>query len=118
MFKLVAAPVLMPAQTLIGSTVGPVVDTEVTLQTGGRVYLSETEVAECAKFFPERVCELAESMGWVAPHAAAAKDERIAELEEQVTALQDGAPHLISLEDARALLAQPATVALAIAEGD
>lgn len=73
MFRLVDRPTLMPAQTLIGSTVGPVVDTEVILRNGGRVYISRIEAGEIGRHF-----------GMLTVEAAAQKDERIRVLEEQL----------------------------------
>lgn len=70
MFRLVDRPTLMPAKTLIGSTVGPVVDTEVILKGGGRVYISRIEAGEIGRHF-----------GMLTPEAAAEKDARIAMLE-------------------------------------
>lgn len=105
MFKLAERPVLMPARTLIGSTVGPVVDTEVTIQSGGRVYLSEIEVGECAKFFPNTVATLATDLGWASPDTVAELEQTIADLREQLAEAEAGQPKMVALDDVETLLA-------------
>lgn len=100
MFRLVERPTLMPAKTLIGSTVGPVVDTEVILPNGGRVYLSEIEVGECARFFPAVVEKLAADLGWLSPAGHTEFRDRVAGLEEQLVEARAGQPKVVSLEDA------------------
>lgn len=116
MFRLVERPTLMPARTLIGSTVGPVVDTEVILRNGGRVYLSETETAECVKFFPRVVERLATDLGWKSPAEVNDLNSRIADLEEKLAEAESGQPKVIAFEDALKLsnelrgTARPATV--------
>lgn len=104
MFRLVERPTLMPARTLIGSTTGPVVDTETTLPNGGRVYLSEIETGECAKFFPAVTEKLAADLGWISPDACAALREHIAVLEAELAEALAGQPKVVSLEDARKLV--------------
>lgn len=70
MFRLVERPTLMPACTLLRSTVGPVVDTEVTIRNGGRVYISELEAGEIGRHFEMLTKEAARQL-----------QARIAELE-------------------------------------
>lgn len=100
MFRLVERPTLMPAKTLIGSTVGPVVDTETILPNGGRVYLSEIEVGECARFFPAVVEKLAADLGWVSPDACTALRDRVSDLSAELEKARSGQPKVVSLEDA------------------
>lgn len=105
MFKLVDQPRLMPARSLTGSTVGPMVDTEVVLQTGGRPYLTEIEVAECAKFFPQVGLRLAADLGWASPDELADLQMQIVRLEEQLDEAVAAQPKVVPLEDVEKLLA-------------
>jgi hypothetical protein len=103
MFRLAERPALMPGQTLIGSTVGPVVDTGTTLRNGGRVYLSKIEVGEAAKLFPEVVATLAKDFGWASPEDVQNLRDVVAELRAQVESLEEAQPKVLSLEDAMKL---------------
>jgi hypothetical protein len=107
MFRLVSAPTIFPARSLIGNTAGPMVDTEVILQKGGRVYLTETEGWEVVNKFATFADQLglrAESLGWLSPADTAAKDARIAALEQRLDELEQGAPKFVSLDDALELV--------------
>lgn len=73
MFRLVAQPTIFPQRSLTGSTVGPMVDTEVVLNKGGRVYVSKLEAGEIGRHF-----------GMLSTEAATQKDARIATLEAEL----------------------------------
>ena len=93
----------MPARTLTGSTVGPVIDTEVILRNGGRVYVSPLEGWEIVVKDPGYAAQIAMravELGYDSPDTAAAKDDRIADLEEQLAYAQSGQPKVVSLDDA------------------
>ena len=97
---------MMPARTLTGSTVGPVIDTEVILRNGGRVYVSPLEGWEIVVKDPGYASQIgmrATELGYDSPEVAASKDARIADLEEQLAYAQAGQPKVVSLEDALAL---------------
>lgn len=104
MFRLVERPALMPARSLTGSTVGPVVDTEVILPNGGRVYVTELEAGELIKYFPAQIRLRAAEMGWETPDAVAEQAATIERLESELAEAQSGQPRFVSLEDARQLL--------------
>ena len=55
MFRLVDWPKIFPQHSLTRSTVGPMVDTEVVLHKGGRVYVTELEAGEIIRFFPGQI---------------------------------------------------------------
>lgn len=73
MFMLVDRPVIFPAQTLLGNSGGPVVDTGCELLSGGRVYIDRVEASEIARHF-----------GFETPESAASRTRRIEELEQQL----------------------------------
>lgn len=105
MFRLVEQPTLMPACTLLRSTVGPVVDTEVILRNGGRVYVNELEAGEIVKFFPDQITLRAEQMGWASPETVAGLETRVADLERQLADARSAQPVVVPLDDVRQLLA-------------
>lgn len=51
MFLLTDRPHIFPGRTLLGDTRGPVVDTGVEMDLGGRVYLNRQEAWEVARLF-------------------------------------------------------------------
>jgi hypothetical protein len=107
MFRLVDRPTLMPARTLTGSTTGPVIDTEVILRNGGRVYVSPLEGWEIVVKDPGYETQIgirASELGWLSPDAYAALLDRITDLEEQLAYAQAGQPKVVSLEDALKLV--------------
>lgn len=95
----------MPARSLTGSTVGPVVDTEVILPNGGRVYVTELEAGELIKYFPAQIRLRATEMGWASPDFVAELSGRLVTLETELAVAQSGQPRFVSLEDARKLIA-------------
>lgn len=105
MFRLVDRPRIMPGRTIMGSTVGPVVDTQMVLPKGGCVYLSRIEVHEAARLMPEVVAELATDFGWLAAEKAAELEQRIADLERDLEDARGGDVVVVTLDDARELLA-------------
>lgn len=104
MFRLVDRPFIMPGRTLIGSTEGPVVDTEVILGNGGRVYLSRQEIREAVKLVPDVAEALLADLGWLSPAGAAELRAAAGRLEEQLDEALAGQPKVVSLDDARALI--------------
>lgn len=111
MFRIAEQPVLMPARTLMGSTTGPVVDTQVTLRNGGRVYLSRQEVLESAKFFPDVVGVLAKDFGWTDPDETEQLHATIEHLQAQLAEALSGQPKVLTLDDALKLAEGLQTVA-------
>lgn len=103
--KIAERPVLMPAQTLFGTTTGPVVDTEVILINGGRVYLSRTEVWSAAALMPDVVEGIASELGWAPPTLFNEMKARVDELEQQLTEAQSDTPKVITLDTAREIFA-------------
>lgn len=81
MFRLVDNPTIMPGQTLIGTTTGPVVDTGVVLLNGGRVYVSQVEAGEIVRHFPHVVAERAAAIGWASPKTVASLEAEISRLD-------------------------------------
>jgi hypothetical protein len=108
MFRLVERPTMMPSRTLTGSTVGPVIDTEVILHGGGRVYVSPLEGWEIVTKDPgyaKQIGVRATELGWTSPEDTAALLAQIADAEAERDAAQAGQPKVVSLEDALALAA-------------
>lgn len=104
---------MMPARSLTGSTAGPMIDTEVILPNGGRVYVTPLEGWEIVVKDPgydSQIGTRAATLGWASPDACAALRDRIADLEEQLAYAQAGQPKVVSLEDALTL-ASAATAA-------
>lgn len=110
MFRIVSAPTIFPARSLIGNTVGPMVDTEVILQKGGRVYLTETEGWEVVNKFEtfRAQCGLrAEQLGWASAADIAALREQISALRAELEQARAGQPQVVTLDDARRMVADP-----------
>jgi len=102
-FRLVERPTLMPACSLLGSTVGPMIDTEVILRNGGRVYVSPLEGWEIVVKDPgyeKQIGSRARSLGWMSPDEVQALRERVAEMQAELDDAIAGQPKVVSLEDA------------------
>lgn len=107
MFRLVPQPTLMPAQSLTGSTVGPMIDTERILPKGGRVYVTPLEGWEIVVKDPgyeKQIALRATELGWISPEACAALRDHIAVLETNLADAVAGQPKVVSFEDALKLV--------------
>lgn len=108
MFRLVDSPKIFPQCSLTRSSVGPMVDTEVILNKGGRVYVTELEAGEIIRFFPGQIERRAREMGWLSPVEAAEKDADIDRLGEELEEARGQQTRVVSIDEARELLT-PAT---------
>lgn len=104
MFRLVDSPRIYPQLSITGLSVGPMVDTEVVMQKGGRVYLTEIEAGEVIRHFPRQIDLRAREMGWTSPDDTTAMTGEIAALKSELEQALAGQPKVISLDDARTLL--------------
>jgi hypothetical protein len=104
MFRLVDSPRIYPYLSVTGLSVGPMVDTEVVMQKGGRVYLTEVEAREVIRHFPKQIVLRAREMGWAAPDDVAEYESVIAGLRRDLEEAQTGQPRVVAFEDVRELL--------------
>lgn len=104
MFRLVDSPKIFPQLSVTGLSVGPMVDTEVVMHKGGRVYLTEVEAGEIIRHFPRQIDLRAREMGWTSPDDTAALAGEVAALKAELAEALDGQPKVIGLDDARLLL--------------
>lgn len=104
MFRLVDSPKIYPQLSVTGLSVGPMVDTEVVMQKGGRVYLTEVEAGEIIRHFPRQIDLRAREMGWSSPDDTAAMAAEVAALQAELEQARSQQTQVIGLDEARLLL--------------
>ncbi len=116
--RVVDRPRLLPFCTMVfRATGGPVVDTDVVMVRGGRVYMGDRELAQVAAAVARsdtnwpRTEAVLRTAGWVTPAehlaALAERDDRIAVLEAEVSAARPVIDHIRAFQGATVEQAPP-----------